>query len=362
MSEERRRKRDWVDVVLKLLTPVLAGLLIAWAGFIGNMMLSNQESARLITELQISREQSESELRKDVFDQALEAFFLKKDDRSGTLNDLSKQLLRLELLALNFGDSLSLSPLFIEFKKDLDEARPVSGEEIDHYQSRKNKLKKRLVSLAKRVAGAQLSSLSQHGVTKEIEIPLYQYKELSKEEGGLSCTKILFEGRDFAWPDFKILSQLGKLDRNYQPVEEYQVSTNINAFMSSPDFTELVREKSKIELDGVARYLRINISNVNHSDLTAKLQIMLVKNDLNNPEVNESFTLDYFNFPMVDNTRLPENQRLAIILKDFHLDGDNPHLTITSVIFPSEYASLRDRPGMQEARKLLESALKNEDE
>jgi hypothetical protein len=62
---------------------------------------------------------------------------------------------------------------------------------------------------------------------------------------------------------------------------------------------------------------------------------------------------------MVDNTRLSDNHRFAIIMDDFKLKGDQPYIEIIGVVFPSEYASLRDRPGMQEARKLLESALQD---
>lgn len=114
MPEDEKKKASWVNIGVKIVPPIVTGVLIAWAGFVGNMVLSSisskQESARLITELQVKREQAECELRKDVFAQALEAFLLKKEDNLGTLNDMSKQLLRLEMLALNFGDSLSLSP------------------------------------------------------------------------------------------------------------------------------------------------------------------------------------------------------------------------------------------------------------
>jgi hypothetical protein len=77
------------------------------------------------------------------------------------------------------------------------------------------------------------------------------------------------------------------------------------------------------------------------------------------PEVDRTFRLDYFNFPMVDNTRLSENHRFAIVMDVFELKGSESYIEIIGIIFQSEYASLRDRPGMQEARKMLESALEN---
>lgn len=358
MEKEKKKKRDWVDLVFKAMTPVFAGLLIAWAGYVSNKTLSSisskQESARLITELQIKREQAEMVLRKDVFDKTLQAFLLKNATNSGTLKSMSKQLLRLELLALNFGDSLSLSPLFVEVRNDLDKAKPVEGEAKHNYSTERGDLRKRLVALAKRVASAQISSLAQHGKIISIPIPLYEYKQIIEKEDE-PCGKILFEDRDFAWPDYKILKQMGVLDSEYQSDNESEVDNTRQLDI----FKELVRESGLIELNGIKRYLRLYVSDVDHCKKTAEIQIILVKDDPDNPEVDKSFRLDYFNFPMVDNTRLSENHRFAIIMDTIELEGSEPHIDIIGIVFPSEYASLRDRPGMLEARKLLESALKN---
>ena len=35
------KKRDWVEVGLKIFTPIITGLLIAWAGFVGNYTLTD---------------------------------------------------------------------------------------------------------------------------------------------------------------------------------------------------------------------------------------------------------------------------------------------------------------------------------
>ena len=348
MPEEKNKKRDWVEVLLKAMTPIIAGLLIAWAGFIGDRVLtsisSKQESARLITELQIKREQAEMVMRKDVFDKALEALLLKKQENGGTLKDMSKQLLRLELLALNFGDSLSLSPLFAEIRKDLDRSKPAKNEDRRDYSERRAELRKRLEALAKRVASSQVSSLAQHGKTKKIRIPLYGYEE------GDSCKETLFQDDEFEWPNDTILKQLGYDD--IKKIEDSEETLKI--------FQESTQDESLIELNGVKRYLQLYISHVDFCKKTANTQILLLKkDDSTDLEVDRTFTLDYFNFPMVDNTRLSNNHRLAIIMDSFQITGTDPHIEIVGIIFPSEYASLRDRPGMQEARKLLESALEN---
>ncbi len=165
MPENKPKQRDWIDICLRAATPLLVGIIVAWVGLFGDTTLTKisnqQESARLLTELQIRREQAESEMRKDIFAQALEAFLLKGKPSDGkveklSLRAMSKQLLRLELLALNFGDSLSLSPLFSEMRQDLTSAKPIPDEDVSEYKKRKYQLLKRLNSLAQRVASAQM--------------------------------------------------------------------------------------------------------------------------------------------------------------------------------------------------------------
>ena len=357
MPKDDEKKTSWANIGIKIVPPIVTGILIGWAGFVGNMVLSSisnkQESARLITELQVKREQAESELRKDVFDQALEAFLLKKEGDLGTLNDMSKQLLRLELLSLNFGDSLSLSPLFNELKSDLKRATPVIDEERHSYSERKAELKMRLNSLARRVASSQLSSIAQHGITKKITIPLYEYK---KEDFKKDCKKILYVEKAYSWPDFKIVKDMKLFDEDYNPIEKEQ--KKVDSFRQSDFYDESMQESSLIELNGIKRYLQLYVRDVDHCSKTAEVQI-LIKDENGNEEVDRSFRLDYFNFPMVDNTRLSNNQRFAIVMESFELKVEEPGIDITGVIFPSEYASLRDRPGMQEARKLLKSAMES---
>lgn len=74
------KERDWIDIGLKASTPLSVGLVIAWVGIYGDSALNKlshrQQSAHLITELHIRREQDESALRKDIFTRALDAFLV----------------------------------------------------------------------------------------------------------------------------------------------------------------------------------------------------------------------------------------------------------------------------------------------
>ena len=53
-----------------------------------------------------------------------------------------------------------------------------------------------------------------------------------------------------------------------------------------------------------------------------------------------TFTVSYFDFPMIDNTRLTGGDRCAIVLNGF----SGYAADITVVLFPGTYASLKEKP------------------
>jgi hypothetical protein len=129
-----------------------------------------------------------------VFDKALQALF-RKDQNDGSIQSFSKRLLRLELLALNFGDTLSLSPLFNEFRRDLKIAEGDKTKGMV-YKGSIHTLRSRLISLARRIASGQLSSLEQKGKSFTITVPLP--KEAIRNAD--TCSPPLFRNDEFKWP------------------------------------------------------------------------------------------------------------------------------------------------------------------
>lgn len=416
MRNQDSNKHDWIEIGTKVLTPIIAGVLIAWAGYVSNFTLTDisnrQESARLITQLQIQREQAESELRKDVFAQTLESFLLKAKDSTqmNSLEGASKQMLRLELLSLNFGDSLSLSPLFKEFRRDLSKIERKAGEEPASKTKKESasntitdELRNRLYSLARRVASTQASSLEAHGVSKSIDIPLYQLKNVKKED---YCETTLYRN-GFSWPQREVLRSFGIRYSDYQSEDaKNEIQKKLREMYPSNDegqneeeltfenaYIKAMHDVMEINFEGITRYLDVMVKNIDPCTKSANVTVLIYKDapkdtgdtgdtgdikpvnyvtldSLSNAvidgleiEAERSFQLDYFNFPVVDNTRLRNNQRFSIILSDFDTGDDKkdsrPHMELTGLLFPSEYASLRDKTGMEEARKLLESALKS---
>ena len=84
-----------------------------------------KESARrTYAEMMNRREEAESALRKDMFQTTILPFLERKTD------DIEANVLRLELLASNFHDSLDMSPLFKDVYRTLSTRRKEGTEEL----------------------------------------------------------------------------------------------------------------------------------------------------------------------------------------------------------------------------------------
>ncbi len=320
-ASEAKPERDFWDYVEILARPVaasLTALAIAGIGLMGNCTFRQQQANdsriardaiqaenlraaaaqdhRLFTELMSKREDAETGLRKDMFTTILGDFF--EDPRPEDAGrDIPMRLLKLEMLALNFGESLSLTPLFIELDRDIHETGGEGGNfsKLDMIDQRD-----RLHSLARRVSGRQLSALAPGGMIFEFNVNVQD----------------VVGGKTFRWPD-----------------DRFPTSVEAEA-------------NSVMEFDGIKRTYTAEFSNAKRKQKTVdvhfEIQTWDMEADLPLPDTIEmDFELNFFNFPMVDNTRLSSDQRFALIMERF---GDDKTITVVGVCFRGMYSSQRDKP------------------
>jgi hypothetical protein len=368
-SADSKASLNWKDVVLRAVIPAL---LISLTGLVGEWAItsasSKAENARLVTNLQIQREQAETDLRKDIFGQAVAALIGESADQ-GEIEDYSKRLLKLELLALNFGDSILLSPLFSEFEKDLNRHRAAEPADSNSALA----LRDRLRSLAQRVASTQLSFLAQRGASIPIQVPLIT-------DGDGFCNG----EAEYKWPNDNYTDLKPCIERTPSASTAASVVYDGETLTACPEegdgkyiyipvdqLKQLLLDTASVTLDkpgAEERYVTAVFSEPKPERKSVRVSLEVCPRrdtpgcdpeDVNT--VERSFTLDYFNFPTIDNTRLPNNDRFAVVLDDFALDDSTKDpcasmLNLSVALFPSEYASLRDRPTMRESLELLERA------
>jgi hypothetical protein len=167
------------------------------------------------------------------------------------------------------------------------------------------------------------------------------------------CGTLFYTDYGYKWPVDEIRQSLG-----YKPGER--------------DDSEVIAEfpeKGVLKLDGKMRRIKLMVTNVNHCSRSARVNVSVWPVDqegkpfdqplASSLEVERDFQLDFFNFPMVDNTRLSHNQRFCLVMEDFSVDDFASSVEMTAIIFPAEYASVKDRPGMKEALELLDTALES---
>jgi hypothetical protein len=98
-------------------------------------------------------------------------------------------------------------------------------------------------------------------------------------------------------------------------------------------------EPQKMFFGGVEREFSLSVLGVNpeHKELSMELRVRLTADSSSGQKVR--FHVGYYDFPMIDNTRLTGDQRAAVVLNEF-LPGAAADLTV--VLFPGSYASLKE--------------------
>jgi hypothetical protein len=275
------KQKDFWDKAAIVLQPVgglLAALAVAGLGFFGSQFIERRQSeetrARFTSELISKREEADSALRKDMFVSIIQSF-LRADSTS-----IDDRLLKLELLAYNFHESLNLKPLFFQLDREAIKSGGAQGAE----------LRDRLSKVAREVTRKEMVVLEEVGKSFERNI---DFDDLASNPGGIPLEPAMLT--------------LNKVARN---------------------FTLVVKKV-----------------NVGQKEMQIRLEVKTRNGDTGEYRTDDAeFWVGYYDFPMIDHVRLSRDQRFAVILKNF--SGGSAR--ISAVYFPGAYASLKEKPYVQE--------------
>jgi hypothetical protein len=284
--EDPQRKDGWdkAAVVLQPVGGILAALAVAGLGFFGSQFLEKRQSeetrARFYSELISKREEADSALRKDMFLSIIQSFLRPE---SASIDD---RIVKLELLAYNFHESLNLKPLFAQLAADIDRSTSAAkGEYAD-----------RLERVAREVVRKEVVVLEGAGASYERNV---DFDDVARSPGGLAL------------------------------------------------------EPARLTLEGVTREFTIVVKGVDapKKELSLRLEVRTPKEGSGKVETDDAeFRVDFFDFPMIDHARLSRDQRCAVVIRNFGKSSAR----IALVYFPGSYASLKEKPYIQEMiRELL---------
>ncbi|HEV8334618.1 MAG TPA: hypothetical protein VGQ22_24565 [Steroidobacteraceae bacterium] len=299
MAAEPKDGWDKAAIILQPVGGLLTALSVALLGILGSKFLGDRQTketndldrrqatetnVRLYTDLMSKREEADSTLRRDMFESIVKAFLEPKS--SGP----EQKVLSLELMAYNFHESIDLSPLFRHVYKEIDPRMPDGKQYLG-----------RLEKVATEVSSKQVAALEEMGgkldgvvVFDDIEKNLE--KHVPVIEGTLT---------------------MHAQDAKDLPIALRKRYFRLDALYADPNKKEL-RVQLKVNTPGA-------IGGERPEDVD---------------DVYTTFWIGFFDFPVIDNTRLGHGQRCAIAFKSFSPD----RAQITLVYFPGSRAGLKEKP------------------
>jgi len=290
VSDSPRPERDvWdkAEIILRPVGGLLTALAVAIVGFWTSSYLRDRESKESALRERMQTIDTNARLYSELISKREESESALRKDMFKSIIDsflrtgsssIEDQVLNLELLVYNFHESLNLKPLFLHVQREVMKTGDRAG-----YMARLD-----------RVAGE---------ITKKQMLVL--------EEGGVRFDTAV---------DTKTLSFSG----------------------GTPDPAPFAAKDLAVE--GVARNFRLEALQADPStqELELRLTIHSPAEGGGVDTTATEFWVGYFDFPMIDNTRLSRDQRCAVILNNFDARGATADLTL--VYFPGKYAGLREKP------------------
>ncbi len=284
---------DKLAIILSPLGGLLTAIAVASLGFIGSRTLETQQSneakLRLYSELMSRREESEATLRKEMFQSIIGSFF-----DATTAANVDAKLLKMELLAQNFHEALNLAPLFQHIRREIGRSNLSLSE--------------------KRLAENRLSELAREITRKQLLV--------LETDGPRTNWTVLLS------------------DSLLQGLKSEQM------------------EDAELKLDGVTRRFRVTVFGVDTAqrELNVSLEVETPPQArvaaFQTGRTSVEFPVGFFSTPMIDNTRLSNDQRVAVVLTDLNNAGAN----LSLIYFPGSRASLREKPYYEEIlRKMAET-------
>jgi hypothetical protein len=310
--------KPWIELVKVTALPLVTLVL----GFYFNASLNERQqkdtNLRLYTEVQGRREEADSNLRKDMFNSILQTFMTRDPSLRITSEEvIRQQTLSLELLAANFHESLDIAPLF----KDVE--RRIALEE----RSTNVELRSRLESVALQVIERQLTTMSDVGSVERGDAMTSKLKEPE------SAAYLMFGARTVSNP----------------AINPGEGTSRLCLTMKADDGLVYFRQFT-LDITGLDErqrevMVRLVISRPITREQCQQPELDLVANG----EVDTNFNVGLFDFPIIDNTRLSNNQRAAVSLMTLTPDV----LSMKVAYFPASRASLKDKPYYDDLNRLL---------
>jgi hypothetical protein len=327
--EKPEAKRDlWSKI--ESLAKILAGIAVS----IGSIAIpyiigqTSEQSRRAQVYMQVmsEREKADTAIRQEMFKTLLTNYLGRFDsDKSERESPESfrRRIMFLDLLNLNFQEYLNAKPLFEDVYSRLEAARKRESKGSREYAALGD-LQKDLIDVAKNVAARQSSMLALSGLSRPFDL----------ERGEVVCVRL------------------------------YAVDNRRETTAAGSGPLDGIRKRSCSEAKqrdtspGGKGFPAIDVELLALSDSAARVKVTPYEERFDSGDLVSvrrtkplDFDVSYFDLPYMDNTRLFDGSRFALVLSSLQRESQSADLNV--IIFKGDFTSLRDRPLFEEMLQKL---------
>lgn len=331
MGEDKAERKDvWgkVESLAKTVAGVGAGIGAILIPIYVNDFSQQSQRSGIYMQIMSEREKADTDIRRAMFTTLLEKYLGEfKDEAEYDENVVRKRIMFLDLLNLNFQEYLNAKPLFEDVYGRLERARKKSktSEEVQTIGS----LQDAIIGVAKRVASKQAAMLANIGLKRAFQVSL----------GGRACIR-LYDVRGLQ----KVVVGNPEAIPIHQSDEGQDCSQSSDNMSSTKEWTGRGFPSIEVQLHEV-RADAVRVVVIPYQDFYNNGTFIGSKRDL-----PIEFEVSYFDLPYMDNTKLFDGSRFALVLSNSAAD----RAQLNALIFKEEFMSLRDRPLFEEMLRKLQ--------
>ncbi len=371
MQDEQKitsNKKDFWDKINAIGIPFVVALITVVGSIFLNLRQEEASKNSMYTQLMSEQKKTENEIRKDMFKTILNSF-LDDNDRNITecvMDKIDRQLLELEMISRNFHETMDINPLFRHLLQNI-----VRNIKINYSIANKNI--NDLTSLTRNdcdykffyreFSKKDFKNKSEEEKKKIIEKRIEKIKERKLNKLNYIAQRITIKQLE----SLTDVAKRARLNINFsetcEDISPAKLSDNDNCDkkgietkpveLAINDNGETTKRTFKISCNrSYKRWNQILIKVV-----TNRLESEIQADPEGGNENVREFWLDFFDFPLIDNTYLSSKERYAVVLDSI----DDNKAQVSLLYFPASYAGFKEKSYYQNQiiNKLLQKAIPN---
>lgn len=334
MAEERKEAKNgqgdlWqkVESFAKIVAAVAVTIGSVWIPYVIGRTSEQSDRAKVYMQVMSEREKADTAIRQEMFKTLLTNYlgrFEDKKDAAESEESFRKRIMFLNLLTLNFQEYLNARPLFEDVYQRLEKAEQRDGKDGKAYRIW-GELQKDLFRVARNAASGQAAMLTRSGLSRTFNLT----------KGKAVCIRLYAVEALVELTDKFEKQPL--LDRKTESCSDASVQ---DSRRMDKGFPAIDVELEEVNESGV----RVKVTPYQESFRNGTLNFVQALKPI-------KFEVSFFDLPYMDNTRLFDGSRFALLLS--YVDKKEETAEINAIIFKGEFMSLRDRPFFEEMLQKL---------